>query len=49
MLILLDSDGGVIGTLDFSEPPDTVLVTELGTFEYEAQDGYDYIYRKVES
>jgi hypothetical protein len=48
MLILLDRDGLVIGTLPYEEPPDAVLVTELGTFEYEATTGEDHIYRQVE-
>jgi hypothetical protein len=47
MLILLDEDGGVVGTLDYTEAPDTILVTELGTFEYEATVGEDHVYRRV--
>lgn len=47
MLILLDSDGLVIGTLDYTEAPDTILVGELGTFEFEATTGEDDIYRQV--
>jgi len=47
MLILLDRDGGVIGTLDYTEAPDTILVDET-LYEYEATTGEDHIYRQVE-
>jgi len=49
MLILLDGDDMVVGTLPYDEPPDTVLVNELGTFEFEAHHGQDCVYRLVES
>lgn len=47
MLILLNRDGGVVGTLPYDEPPDTVLVEDT-VYEYEATTGEDYIYREVE-
>jgi hypothetical protein len=49
MIILLNHDGGVLGTLDIDEAPDSVLVNELGVFEFEATTGEDDIYRQVES
>jgi hypothetical protein len=48
MLILLDRDGLVLGTLDYTEAPDTILVDELGMFEYEDTHGEDHVYRQVE-
>lgn len=48
MLILLDSDGLVVGTLPYDEAPDTVLVEGV-VFEYEATTGDDDVYRQVES
>jgi hypothetical protein len=49
MLILLDHDGLVVGTLPYTEPPDAILVDEDHTYEYEATQGEDHIYRQVES
>jgi hypothetical protein len=48
VLILLDKDGGVIGTLDYTEAPDMILVDELGLFRYEDTSGEDHVYRQVE-
>lgn len=48
MLILLDHDGLVVGTLPYDEPPDTVMLVDDGTFEYEGRSGNDYVYRQVE-
>ena len=48
VLILLDKNGGVVGTLPYEEPPDSVLIDELGEFEFEAKAGDDYVYRLVE-
>lgn len=48
MLILLDRDGLVIGTLPYDEPPDAILLVDDGTFEYEGPSGEDHVYRQVE-
>jgi len=47
VLILLNRDGGVVGTLPYDEAPDTVLVEDT-VYEYEATTGEDHIYREVE-
>lgn len=49
MLILLDRDGLVVGTLPYEEPPDAVMLEDDRLFEYEDQAGDDYIFRQVES
>ena len=52
MLILLDSDGGVVGTLPYEEPPDVVLVEQDDgwfEFEFEAMHGEDHIFRLARS
>jgi len=45
MLILLDSTGLVVATLDI-EPPDDVFSHGDRDFHYEDRDGDDYIYRE---
>ena len=47
MLILLDSDGLVVGTLPYDEPPDTVMFEDERQFDYEDSQGDDFIYREV--
>ena len=47
MLILLDSDGLVVGTLPYDEPPDTVMFEDGRQFDYEDETEDGFVYREV--
>jgi hypothetical protein len=47
VIVLLDDDGTVVGTLPYITKPDSVLVTELGEFEFEMSIGGDHVYRRI--
>jgi hypothetical protein len=45
MIILLDEDGGVVGTIDLDAPADSLLV-DGDEFVFEAEMGDDRVYRR---
>lgn len=56
MLILLNTDGLVVGTLPYEAAAHVVLVSQYDAdsdrdlmFEYEATQGEDHIYRLIET
>lgn len=44
VIVLLDDDRTVVGTLPYDTKPDDVLITELGVFVYDGDDGDDHVY-----